>query len=220
MLRTSVMVTCCFFVAQSILLSGCFGPFRREKGGSADYAYSGYRPDVGEGLSGTSRSGAEERQELEEGDQLLVRVNTSLDQMKVEDVVDERGSVGLPLIGDVTVAGFTTSEAEQAIYDRYVGGKIFRSVVVSVVLVDQTVPEEFFATGELNRKGGIPLRDGMTLTQAIAAAGDFTEWANQKRVRVTRDGQSTYHNVADIRRGEGENPIIRKGDQIHVERGF
>ena len=54
----------------------------------------------------------------------------------------------------------------------------------------------------------------MTLLQAIATAGGFTEYANPKKVRILRDGKSAEHNVKEIEKDPDKDVPVLAGDYI------
>ena len=181
----------------------------------ATMRYAGYRPSVND-VVGVDAVEPVKRREIKAGDPITILVRNSLEEMKVEDIVDGLGMVGLQHIGDIKISGMTTAEAEQHIHNAYVNGQIFRDVVISVIKVENPQDENYYVSGEVNRKGQHLLREGMTLNQAIVAAGDFTEWGKMTKVKLTRDGKSTYYDVKKIRENRQEDPVIQSGDQIHV----
>ena len=59
--------------------------------------------------------------------------------------------------------------------------------------------------------------NGMRLTNAIEAAGGFTEFSDPSRVSITRaDGYHKSFNYDDILKGVISCPAVRAGDYIHV----
>ena len=59
----------------------------------------------------------------------------------------------------------------------------------------------------------------ITVTKAITSAGDFTEFANHKKVWLIRaSGQRFKLNADKILAGEAPDPPVYPGDQIYVER--
>ena len=59
----------------------------------------------------------------------------------------------------------------------------------------------------------------ITVTKAITSAGDFTDFANHKKVWLIRaSGQRFKLNADNILDGEAPDPPVYPGDQIYVER--
>ncbi len=143
---------------------------------------------------------------LDSGDRLRVIVFGQADLSNTY-IVDQAGDVTVPLIGKVAARDRTTAELEAAIAARLLNGYL-RNPDVSVEL-DRYRP--FFAMGQVNAGGQYDFVPGMTVQQAVAAAGGFTERADTWSVRVTRniDGQVE---TANLRLTDP----IRPGDTLYV----
>ena len=128
-------------------------------------------------------------------------------------MVNDFGTIRLPHIDIVKVAGLTTAEAEEAIQRAYVPG-YYRSVNVIVVTEDG----EFFVGGEVKNEGALPMAGEVTLTQAIIMAGGFTDYARKTKVELKRGRNITVYDWEDISNGEAEDPILKNGDTINVPR--
>ncbi len=157
------------------------------------------------------------RSPLRHGDRLVINLHV-LESTMVQEQVDESGHISLPYIGSVKVVGMSTAEAEREIRRIYVDvRKIYKTLEVSV----RAEAEEFFVSGQVQRPGKyVSLAGEKTLLQAIAEAGGFTPYANQKKVRIIRSGtkESEFHNAERIRSGRDKDPLIGPGDQIIVPR--
>lgn len=152
---------------------------------------------------------------LQAGDALIVKI-TGPEQHVVEDQIDERGNISLPHIADpVNIEGKTGSEVETFVQDLYINKKkIFRHCSVTVI-----VPGRFYTiAGEINRTGRYPISPGLTLIRAIAIAGDFTNWAKDKELVLTRRGVRQTINYRELRDNQDLDIIIEPGDYIFVPR--
>ena len=59
----------------------------------------------------------------------------------------------------------------------------------------------------------------MTVSKAITSSGDFTDFANRKKVWLIRaNGQRIKLNCDDILNGDAPDPQVYPGDQIQVTR--
>lgn len=134
----------------------------------------------------------------------------------VEDIVDEDGNVTVPLIGDILAAGKSTSQLESDITRMYVEGGYYRSITVNVVMPSRT----YFIRGEIRQPGKFPIVSGVTIMQAIAAAGGYTEFANQRSVKLIRGGSTTTVNVKNIERNPEKDIRLESGDVIVVDRSL
>lgn len=138
------------------------------------------------------------------------------DDKQIEEIVDERGYVTLPYIEDVMAMGLTVSELEREIQRIYIEREIYKSVSVNVVMPSQT----FFVQGEVRQPSRYQLVTGMTVLQAIATAGGYTEYADPKRVTMTRGGKVRELNMREIERNPHKDMSIESGDVIRVPRSI
>lgn len=135
---------------------------------------------------------------------------------QIEDIVDERGYVTLPYVDDVLAAGRTSSELEREIQRIYIERQIYRSVTVSVVSPSQS----FFVQGEVRLPQRYPLVSGTTVLQAIAAAGGYTEYAEPRKVSLTRGRDVKVINMRDVERNPQQDLSVESGDVIRVPRSI
>ncbi len=80
------------------------------------------------------------------------------------------------------------------------------------------VPDSLIAVmGSVGKPGEVPYREGLTVSQTIAAAGGPTTVANLGRVYVLRGGQRIRVNLRRALKGQGDDPIVQPGDRIYVK---
>ncbi len=135
---------------------------------------------------------------------------------ELQDIIDEAGYLNLPYIGAILAAGKTTSQLESEIQKTYLEKQIYKSVSVNVVLPSQS----FFVRGEARGPGRFPLITGMTVLQAISAAGGYTDFANPKDVNIIRGGKVIRVNATDLERHPEKDISIEPGDVIVIPRSF
>ena len=101
--------------------------------------------------------------------------------------VDAKGTVNLPLVGEVRVYGQTLSEAEHTIQEAYKNGRFLRDPEVTVA-VEEYAPREVSIQGQVKNPGRYPLpvESGMSVVELVTKAGGFTDTAQGTAVRVTR----------------------------------
>lgn len=138
------------------------------------------------------------------------------DQQEFTFVIDENGYINLPYIGQVMAAGKTTSELAAELQRLYVDGKIYKYVIVNVV----TGTQAYYVRGEVRQPGRYPIISGVSLLQAIASAGGYTEFANPAGVRVLRAGKTIRVNMREIERHPERDIEVESGDVILVPRSF
>ncbi len=135
----------------------------------------------------------------------------------VEDVIDNEGTVTLPIIGEFRIVDMTTSDAERAIRQEYTDRKIYNNLTVKVLCTAETASrvDEYSITGFVHKRGRYPLKEGLTLRQAIIAAGDTTDFAGDE-IRITRKGTMQKYSYRKIKKGIVADPSIQNGDIIEV----
>jgi len=134
--------------------------------------------------------------------------------------VQPDGFVTLRGIGEVKVAGQTVPEATQTIAQAY--SKILNHPLISITLRDFQKPF-FVADGQLGHPGRYELRGDVTLTEAIAMAGGFTEASKHSTVILYRriNDQWMKGQLIDVKKMElahdlHEDPLLQPGDMVFV----
>ncbi|MFN7178801.1 polysaccharide biosynthesis/export family protein [Hyphomonas sp.] len=94
--------------------------------------------------------------------------------------VDGTGSISLPLIGQMTAQGLTTAQLEQSIATSLASGYILNPRVSAEVINYRP----FYILGEVGNPGTYPYTNGLTVQNAVAAAGGFTYRANKRIVYI------------------------------------
>jgi polysaccharide export outer membrane protein len=129
------------------------------------------------------------------------------------------GKITYPLIGEITAQGQTASEIKKAITDKL---QSFVTAPEVTVIVKESRSQVIYAIGKLTRPGPYPLAPGMTVMQALSAAGGFTEWADTKNILIVRreGGKETQlrFNYKEFTAGEKleQNILLKPGDTIVV----
>ena len=120
---------------------------------------------------------------LAAGDKLRIEVYKDA-QLSQSLQIRPDGKITLPLVGDIAAAGRSSVELRDAIagaLEEYIAKPVV------TVIVTETTPQVIYVTGEVNKPGALPVATGqMSIIQAIAMAGGFTDFANKKDIRVLR----------------------------------
>ena len=138
---------------------------------------------------------------------------------RAEILVRIDGFVSFPLLNDVQAAGLTTAQLTQSIQD---GLKDYISNPVVTVTVREPASKRFYILGEVVNTGEYPLIKSLTVLQAFAIAGGFTEWASKKEIILMRQegGKEKIYrvNYRDIVKGKDveQNIKIEANDTIVV----
>ncbi len=127
------------------------------------------------------------------------------------------GYISMPMTGDVLAAGKTPTELAEEIKERL---KPYVQEPRVTVIIREVNSSRVFVTGEVANPGAYPLRGRVSLVQAIALAGGFTDFANSDRIVVIRTddkgGQIPVRYSDIISREGGQDVILRPGDTIVV----
>lgn len=141
--------------------------------------------------------------------------------------VDAKGTVNLPLVGEVRVYGQTLSEAEHTIQEAYKNGRFLRDPEVTVA-VEEYAPREVSIQGQVKNPGRYPLpvESGMSVVELVTKAGGFTDTAQGTAVRVTRilpdgttrvitlDVESLIRGRSDAKNTGENNALMLEPDDI------
>lgn len=71
--------------------------------------------------------------------------------------------------------------------------------------------------GHVEDPGEIPFREGMTVLDALSAAGEMLPTANTRRVTLKRGDEYITINVRRIIKQRDEDPVLLSGDKLIVE---
>ena len=94
------------------------------------------------------------------------------------------GTIDYPLIGELKIKGLTLPETE-ALLDKKLRGDYLIDPQISVSIISH---RPFFVTGAVRSPGGYEYQPGMSVRQAVAVAGDFTDRASRSKIFIIREG--------------------------------
>ena len=144
------------------------------------------------------------------GDAIRVIVHQQPD-LTTEARVSERGTVAMPLIGELKLAGLSPVDAAGAIAASFKKGGFLKNPQVTVAITTMR-SKQVSVLGAVTRPGRYPLDDtSAKLADVIAAAGGITP-TGADPVTVIRDGKE--HKVPVL----GKAFDLKGGETIHVER--
>ena len=132
--------------------------------------------------------------------------------------VQEDGTIVVPLLGPVDVAGKTKAEVAQQL-EKLFGDGYLRDPHVTVVMTERE-NLEVSVLGQVQRPGTFAYIEKLTLVQAISEAGGLNELAHSRRVKLTRKGPGgvgTYDvSIKAITEGRAPDILLQPGDIIFV----
>lgn len=155
---------------------------------------------------------------LGSGDLVQVSVFGASDYTHVLRVADD-GSITLPLIGQVKVAGLTSRELASDLKDRLSRGGYFNNPQVEV-FVKEYATQGVSVLGEVQKPGVYPLLGTRMLFDLLSAAQGTTQTAGDK-VYITHHDRPSETEVVKLNfddKSTASNVRILAGDTIVVQR--
>jgi len=118
------------------------------------------------------------------GDILEIVTWKEPDFSRNEVLVRIDGKMTFPLLDDIQAAGRTPLELKKSIEERL---KDFVDNPVVTVTVTNPASQKIYILGEIIRTGEYDLKKNLTVLQAFALAGGFTQWASKKEIILLRN---------------------------------
>lgn len=143
-------------------------------------------------------------------------------QFTTEVRVSSSGTVSLPYLDQVTLAGLTVEEARRFVYEPYNRDYYVEPHIDLVVLT--SAARTVTVMGQVNAQGQVflPSEQPLSLLQAIAAAGGFrsNDLADKRRVRITRIGNDGEEEVITVNADDisATDVPLQENDLIFVPR--
>jgi polysaccharide biosynthesis/export protein len=153
------------------------------------------------------------------GDILEISTWKEVDLSRKDVLVRVDGKLSFPLLGDIPAAGMTPVELTETVQK---GLKNYVSNPVVTVTVVNPSSQRIYILGEVLKTGEYPLIKSLTVLQAFALAGGFTQWASKDEIILLRGeaGKEKIYkiNYKDIVKGRGSenNIMLQANDTIVV----
>jgi polysaccharide export outer membrane protein len=132
--------------------------------------------------------------------------------------VDGEGFVNLPHIGKVRAAGLGQASLQRSIESAYRSQEIYTNPTITVTV--PTTLRFVNVSGDVRQPRRVEYTSDLTVLGAISAAGGFTDYANQRQVRLMRGGQVQIVDIKAVRANPALDIILLPGDQIEVPQSF
>ncbi len=132
------------------------------------------------------------------------------------------GRMSFSLIGDVNANGLTPTKLDEVITKRL--SEYVQKPEVTVV-VTSIKSNQILILGQVTRPGAYPMEESLTVLEAVAIAGGYTESAGLSKVTITRARQSRAETPKVIKvnlkkviaKGDRSRDIILEpGDVVHL----
>lgn len=159
---------------------------------------------------------------LRGGDQIEIRLGgvppEEVQQVSGVYQVDGTGMVNMPHIGRIKAAGLTQAELQSAIEVGYKNQQIYTNPTITVNV--PTAARFVNVGGDVKAPRRVEYTPDLTVLGAINAAGGFTDYADQSKVRLLRSGKVIMINIKEVRRDPSKDLQVRPGDSIEVPQSF
>ena len=128
------------------------------------------------------------------------------------------GMISLSLVGDLPAAGMTPMQLSADIATRLKKFINDPSVTVTVMTVR---PKQVYLLGEIAHIGAVPLTEGMTVLQVIAAGGGLSAFAKSKNMYILRgepghQKKIPFNYKKALKEGDEQGVSLLPGDTIVV----
>ena len=127
------------------------------------------------------------------------------------------GMITFPLLDDIQAEGLSTMDLKNA-FEKKLSDYV-EAPNVTVTLINP-MSRRFYILGEILRTGEYPLIKKLTVMQAFALAGGFTEWADKNKIILYRRGNNKEETIIirykDIIKGDFRKDIQLQPDDTII----
>jgi len=130
--------------------------------------------------------------------------------------ISQEGTIDIPNVGKVFVLNQTLEEAEETILAKA------EDYLINPFVVVKLANFEFTILGEINHPGKYPVyKDGLTIYDALAMAGDINDYGNLTKVKIIRSNRNKkqiYHlDLTDANILTSDFYYLRNNDLIYIQ---
>lgn len=159
--------------------------------------------------------------QLGPGDVIKISVYGNPD-LSLETRISEAGNITFPLVGEVTIGGLATADAEKKISELLEKGGFIRKAQVNLI-VTQLQSQQLSVLGQVNRPGRYPVDGRRNIADILALAGGVsTDGGDFITIIRVRDGKTTKELIDFVelmKSGDTKKNIeLMSGDIIYVDR--
>lgn len=129
--------------------------------------------------------------------------------------VSDAGYINMPFIDTVRAAGLRNEDLAASLQARYKSLGIYTNPTIQVISKtgDSIDQQMVHVGGQVRGPGPKPFSKGLTLYQAVQAAGGATEFGSMKRVKLFRNGRQTLY---DLTKAQFMSVPVEPSDTIEV----
>ncbi len=143
------------------------------------------------------------------GDKIEIKV-FGQDDLTIVTLLGNSGKINYPFLGELKIVGLTVKQVEGIIKKGLKGPFLVNPNVYTSVVEYRP----FYIHGEVARPGGYPYQPGLTVNQAVALAGGFTERASKDKIYLYKEDDKNTRTNASL------GSQINAGDTITIDQGL
>ncbi len=129
--------------------------------------------------------------------------------------ISDTGTIKLLYLEEMNIAGLRPSELARKVEETYKTAQIFTKPNVVVTLGEASGVQRYSSIlGQVKTPRTVGITPGITMIDAIAQCGGFTPFADTRKVKLTRKGKATYHDLSQTT--NKDNIKIQSNDIITV----
>jgi protein involved in polysaccharide export with SLBB domain len=156
--------------------------------------------------------GADEAMRFAKDDLVIITFSGQQDLQPHEERIKEDGTITLQYINSIKAEGKTTGELQREIHNAYVP-TFYKRLTVTV----KTDRQIYYVQGQVRQSGRQEYLGPTTVLKAIASAGDFTDFASRRKVRLNRkDGSWQIVDCIKAAQNPALDLPVFPGDKIDV----
>jgi polysaccharide biosynthesis/export protein len=168
---------------------------------------------------GGALAAPEEQYHLKPGDHLSIYVHENPD-LTVSPTVLGDGTISYPLVGNLYVAGLTTSGLQDILIQKL--SSFLQKPIVVVSISSETV-DKVYLLGELRTPNAYPYQEGYRLTDYLAIAGGPAPTANWNKCSIYSVDPGTPKRTVNLKytfqsRDLTQNPVLKPNDTVYLEK--
>jgi len=146
--------------------------------------------------------------QLGAGDLISVQVYDEPDMGLEQVQVGTEGTVSMPLLGEIKVAGLSVGELEKKITDLLLEGYLKKPKVTVSVLEYRL----FYVTGQVKKPGAYNYVVDLTVRKAIAIAGGLTIRGSDDKLKVIPEDKAGVEQQVSLESQMGPGDILNVGE--------
>lgn len=154
------------------------------------------------------------------GDAVTVTIRGVPDQesARVSGVykVDQSGElVGLPYLDGyrINAIGLTEGQLSKKISGAYRDAQVYTKATITALVDQPEMQRTITLGGKISKPGPVPFREGMTIYEAVMAAGGPTRFGSLRKVVLFRKGKKSEYN---IEKDVNKNVTLLPGDTVMI----